>query len=218
VASHAAALAEAALRRSCQPSADDASTQAGGPALASAAQDVQHEEAGQLPRGKRARTSGAFHASQPAPLQEAEHEPGVEHPPAALVKQSFIAMCKTDLLGAMQHSVARTLQNWFRALVMDVQANGAAAHGCFHEDPERRNSHLQSVSRNHSAGVKTAELADALHSCQHEVQDGERLLALQPSAMTSLGNDVEDVSYVNCCIILLAGVHLHGARQDRRPA
>ena len=34
-------------------------------------------------------------------------------------------MYKTDLPGVMQHSLARTLQNWFQARVMDVQADGS---------------------------------------------------------------------------------------------
>ena len=168
--SHAPALASATLRNTYLPIARNSVTQPGGPAPASEARDLQHEEAGQVRQSKRAKTSTASYASQPAPLQQVEPEPGEEKSPAALVNQSSMAMHKTDLLGALQQLLARH----GRAGAWHTEA---APHEDLSEDYDWKDGHLQRISRNHSAGVKSAELADALHSCQHEVQGDERLLA-----------------------------------------
>lgn len=175
--SHAPGLADATLRNIYPPAARNSATQSGGPAPASGpAQDPQHEEAGQVRQSKRAKTSTASHASQPAPLQQVEPEPGEEQPPAALVNQSSMAMHKTDLPGALQRLLARRGQ----------------AHGTSEQQPmeifmKTTTGRTATFMVYRNTTVQVGKLLNwPMHSCQLEVQGGEQLLASQPYAMTAL--------------------------------
>ena len=95
---------------------------------------------------------------------------------------------------------------------------GAAAHGDLREGPVWKDAYLLRVSEHHYPGVEL--LNWPMHSCQFEFQGSKQLLALFVTVCCDVLGllDKEYVFDVNGYVFLLAGVHLHGARQDRRPA